>query len=203
MQLPQEELQLESCGKGVNHSFSTPSGEAMGWPLSGLVVRFGDRSTIPPQRLHSPANKSVIFAKEARAAIRCSAPLYPRSQFRVCPVRSHDADSGPVLRNPSSIALRRVDSTAEGGPRPSLRGVPSSTLLAGERIFHPLARPARRQRLFPSGQLEEFVSANLQFPFLNSQWPPPPFLHPYRPRTRHPSSSSARLSSSAPAVPAM
>ena len=75
--------------------------------------------------------------------------------------------------------------------------------LAGERIFHPLARPARRQWLFPSGQFEEFVSANLQFPILNIQWPPPPFLHPYRPRTRHPSSSSDRLSSSAPAVPAM
>src|ERR1035441_2868620 len=61
----------------------------------------------------------------------------PRSQFRVCPVRSHDADSGP---------------------HPSLRAVPSSTLLAREKIFHSLARPARRRRLLPSCQFVEFVS---------------------------------------------
>jgi hypothetical protein len=38
--------------------------------------------------------------------------------------------------------------------------------LAGERIFHPLARPPRRQRLFPSGQFVEFVSPNLQVSML-------------------------------------
>jgi hypothetical protein len=50
----------------------------------------------------------------------------------------------PVLRNPSSIALRRVDSTAEGGPRPSLRVVPSSTLWpVGQSALSPRLGPRR------------------------------------------------------------
>jgi hypothetical protein len=153
----------------------------------------------PPQSCPFPRKEksSLCQKSESRYTLLYSTPP-PVRNFVFAPF-------GRMMRtaDPSSIALRRVDSTAEGGPRPSLRGVPSSTLLAEERIFHPLARPPRRQRLFPSGQCEEFVSAKLQFPILISQGPSPPFLHPYRPRTLHPSSSSARLSSSAPAVPAM
>ena len=54
--------------------------------------------------------------------------------------------------------LPRGDCSGGGWTTPVITRSAFEPALAGERIFHPLARPPRRQRLFPSGQFVEFVS---------------------------------------------
>jgi hypothetical protein len=127
---------------------------ALGRPLERAVPAEHKPPPIPAEfRPSPPANKSVMFANKARAAIRCSTPLCP-----------------PISCLPRSIP--------PCGPRNTQHETPRSAppLLARERVFHPLARPHPRQRLLPSCQFVKSVSCNLQSAIGNSLppvWPPP------------------------------
>ena len=102
--------------------------------------------TAPQSRPGPPPpspNKSVVFAKKGE-------PLYVALHPSMHVPNFVFAPAGYTMRtaDPSSIALRRVDSTAEGGPRPSLRLVPRALFSRWVNLLsHPfsgLCPPSRR-----------------------------------------------------------